>query len=264
MKYPLLPAALLGAALLFNACQPKSPQNTTGSKTLVFESASLLRQGGPDCQTEGGRCARIEWVYPLASGPDSALAQHINDSVQWTMARVMAMLNPDGDTTLIAERLADQFVRSYEAFLKDVPDYEMGWWIEGAYELHRNTEKLVSLELMISAFTGGAHPIGFSETFNFSVPEGKAIGLDDLILDKAGLTQLAEREFKLSRGLPEDANLSEEGFFYGDPFSLPANFVLTREGLYLIYNVYEAAPYALGPTEFVIPYDKLKGLVRIE
>lgn len=254
---------LLLATLLLSHCKPSS--NPAGTDAgLAVEAATLERQSGPDCQTEEGQCARIEMVYPQVKGAGEAVAGNINDTVRLTLSRILLVLNQEEDSIKSVDELADLFISSYAAFLAEVPDYEMGWWIESSYEIHQNTPKLLSFELMVSSFTGGAHPIGFSETFNYALPEGRPLSLEELIIDRTGFLQLVEKEFKLSRELPETANLADEGFFYGEPFALPANYVFTAEGLYLIYNVYEAAPYALGPTEFLIPYDKLDNLIQTD
>ena len=230
---------------------------------VTFTSATLERQGGPDCSTEESRCVRLEMVYPKAASSEELLAGKINDTLQQTLAKTLIMLNPDSDSTENLSQLADQFVDSYAQFIQDVPDYQLGWWIETSYEVHQNTSKLISLELMVSSFTGGAHPLGFSESFNLAVPSGAPVTLNELILDREGFLALVEKEFKASKGLPENASLQEEGFFYGGPFALPPNFVFTAEGLYLIYNVYDAAPYVMGPTEILIPFSRLEGLLDL-
>ena len=262
MKSPFLPALLLGMFFLVS-CRNNS-DNSSPTAGINYKTASLERQSGPGCATEEGACARIEMAYPLAEGADQALVSRINDSIQTTLSQVLFMLNPEGDSLKTLDQQADQFVTSYTDFLKEVPDYEMGWWIEASHEVHLNNSKITSLELMVSSFTGGAHPIGFSESFNFFLPGGEPVLLDSLISDRTAFLQLVEKEFKLSNGLPETAVLQDEGYFYGEAFTLPFNFVFTSEGLYLIYNVYEAAPYAMGPTEFLIPFDKLKDLLRLE
>lgn len=256
-------AALLLGALAFVSCR-NNPGGGQPSEGIHYSTATLERQGGPGCDSEEGACARLEMVYPLAEGEGNPLAQRINDSIRTTLSGVLFMLDPEEDSTKNLEQLADQFVKSYTDFLAEAPDYELGWYIEVSHEVHFNSPKLTALELMVSSFTGGAHPIGFSETYNFFLPGGEPLKLDSLIKDRAGFMQLLEKEFKLNRGLPETANLQEEGFFYDQAFALPGNYVFSAEGLYLIYNVYEVAPYALGPTEFLIPYDKLKELLNLD
>jgi Protein of unknown function (DUF3298) len=45
---------------------------------------------------------------------------------------------------------------------------------------------------------------------------------------------------------------------------LPKNFELQEEGIYFWYNPFEAAAYALGPTDFTISYSELGKLVKKE
>ncbi|MBK6619787.1 MAG: DUF4163 domain-containing protein [Saprospirales bacterium] len=262
MKSPAL-AALFLAAIALISCQNNSAkgQQSTG---LNFSTATLERQDGPGCDTEGGACVRLEMVYPLADEAKGPLAARINDSIRHAMSQVLITLNPEESDSKNLEQLADQFVASYKSFLAEAPDYVLGWSIEMGHEIHLNSPKIASIELMISSFTGGAHPVGYSNTFNFLLPSGELLLLDKMMTNRAGFMQLAEKEFKLTRGLPETANLQEEGYFFGEPFSLPSNFVFTSEGLYMIYNVYEAGAYALGPTEYLIPYEKLEGLLNLD
>jgi len=262
MKTPLFAALLLGA-LLISSCR-NTTEDVKQTSGITFSSNTLERQGGPGCDTEEGACARLEMIYPVAEGANEALVKKINDSVSTTLSRVLYMLNPEDEETKTLDQLADQFLASYSDFLKEVGGYELGWWIESSHEIHLNNPKVISIELMTSSFTGGAHPLGFSETFNFFLPGGQPVVLDSMISDRQGFAQLVEKEFKLARGLPETASLQDEGFFDGGTLALPLNFVFTPEGLYLIYNVYEAAPYALGPTEFIIPYDKLRDLLKLD
>ena len=45
--------------------------------------------------------------------------------------------------------------------------------------------------------------------------------------------------------------------FEPDNFILPANIGYTEDGLMLLYNVYEIAPYSTGTIEFTIPYEEV-------
>jgi len=51
----------------------------------------------------------------------------------------------------------------------------------------------------------------------------------------------------------EDKNL----LFKPENFVLPVNFSYSLDGLLLLYNVYEIAPYSSGVIDFTIPFDEL-------
>jgi hypothetical protein len=50
-------------------------------------------------------------------------------------------------------------------------------------------------------------------------------------------------------------------FFFGKDFVLPENIGYNEEGLLLLYNTYEIASYAMGITEFTIPYSEINNLL---
>ena len=58
----------------------------------------------------------------------------------------------------------------------------------------------------------------------------------------------------------------DEGFgdyFFGEEFHLPANIGYNDEGVLLFYNVYEIASYAVGITEFTIPFEEVEDYLSI-
>ena len=79
--------------------------------------------------------------------------------------------------------------------------------------------------------------------------------------DKNALRVLAEKAFRTER-----AEAFNEGFDFDETFvfDLPINFGLTETGILFYYNAYEVGPYALGSTEFVIPFAELGNLAKIK
>jgi hypothetical protein len=71
-----------------------------------------------------------------------------------------------------------------------------------------------------------------------------------------------EKKFREVREIESSISIADAGFFWGDSFGLPQNFALQEDGVYFYYNPYEAAAYALGATEFTIPYEELKEVIR--
>jgi hypothetical protein len=115
------------------------------------------------------------------------------------------------------------------------------------------------------SYTGGAHPNSNLTYLNFEVSTGKTLALSDLM--KPGfekqLTAIAEKDFRKRKGLAPQASLAEAGYdFDDDQFKLNDNFAVTKDGLVFYYNPYEIAAYAGGPTELVIKWSEIKGLIK--
>jgi hypothetical protein len=107
--------------------------------------------------------------------------------------------------------------------------------------------------------TGGAHPGHAYATFNFDTTTGALISLTNLFRpDSNYLNQLSTiaREMLTAKL----GNLSDAEFINGGTTPQAQNFsefLLTNQGLEIIFNEYQVAAYAAGPQKITIPYSKL-------
>ena len=71
-----------------------------------------------------------------------------------------------------------------------------------------------------------------------------------------------ESDFKAAVKPYYEAALNEDDIiFEPDNFQLPANIGYNEEGIILLYNTYEIAPYSTGIIDFTIPIDKVSSLL---
>lgn len=164
------------------------------------------------------------------------------------------------------EQLIGMFSEGYLESLKKRPDSLGGWRILFDAKIRFFDEQIVSLEVMGSIFSGGAHP-GTKVTFRtFSLKTGQPIPLSSVVKeDNHGeLAKIAEKRFRESRKIGSEEALSKAGFsFKGDLFTLNGNFLFSKEGLEFCFNHYEIAPYSMGIIRFAIPWSDLKSLVDL-
>ena len=133
--------------------------------------------------------------------------------------------------------------------------------------MNHNAQSIVSFQSEFYHFTGVAHGMTGVYFANFNSQNGKRLMLSDLLI--AGyeheLNKVAEKIFRKVRELKSEDNLEEAGFWFeGNKFSLNDNFGIKTDGLVFFFNSYEIAPYAMGPTEILIPYKGIKNLVKQE
>jgi hypothetical protein len=110
-------------------------------------------------------------------------------------------------------------------------------------------------------YTGGAHGMYEKKYFVFAIDEVKQLRLEDLF--KRGTESVLQdhimEALRVRQGLEPGIPLSSGGFF-DDSVDLSNDFFLSREGIGFQWDVYEIAPYAMGPIEIVIPYTKITDL----
>ena len=74
-----------------------------------------------------------------------------------------------------------------------------------------------------------------------------------------------KKKFRAKYKIPANKSINATGLMFEDEkFSLPQNIFYTNKGLLLYYNSYEAASYADGPEELLLPYVEVEDFLRLK
>ena len=155
-----------------------------------------------------------------------------------------------------------KFDSIYIAFKDDFEESSLAWeaLIDG--EVTYQSSEITCIAINSYLNTGGAHGNMNISFLNFNSQTGELLKNDELIKNKINFIKIAEKYFNLQ--LQEASN--ENGFndyFFGDGFQLPENIGFSDEGIILLYNVYEIAPYSEGITEFTIPFEEMLPYLKL-
>lgn len=270
MRVLFLPVLLLASVL--SACD--SGNNATDESNanavslgISYQMREFTRQGGSKCPTEQNKtnedmlCASVKFTYPEVSSkvkPD--LAVKLNDLIKRQLLDTIEGI-PEQTPPSSIEAFADNFIRDYQ----QDPNTFTSWELERSVRIVHNTNTLLTLLFEEFGFTGGAHPFNGSRFMVLNLTDGSTVALDDLMNPgyEAALNVEGEKAFREARQLPENTSLEEEGFtFENNVFVLNDNYGVNKDGLSFIFNSYEVAPYVMGPTEFTIPYEDIRSLIR--
>ncbi|ENH95910.1 hypothetical protein J416_13539 [Gracilibacillus halophilus YIM-C55.5] len=128
-----------------------------------------------------------------------------------------------------------------------VPDYQTD------YEVKYNQFPYLSILTSNYIFSGGAHGNTTVRSFNFDASNGTWLSLTDILQD--------EEQLKAVRDYVWEYAIERPDIFYPDlkkeDVKLNANtaFYFTGEGITLVFQRYEIAPYVSGNQEIPIPED---------
>lgn len=253
--------------ILLTACQNDAPEEQVvaynqETQPIKVEQRTFEKQSAA-CAQDSTHCMHIRASYPfLVAGP-SAIIQAINDTIARHLKSNLAVFAvEESELAGSVDSIAEAYIEDFEQLIQETPDYPFAWEIEVEGSVLHQSAKALSVALNAYSYTGGAHPNIFLDLINFDLSNGKKLNLGDIFSDEERLKALVERKFREVREIGPSISITEAGFFWGDAFSLPQNFALQEDGVYFHYNPYEAAAYALGSTEFTIPYADLKGVIR--
>ena len=126
---------------------------------------------------------------------------------------------------------------------------------DSRYQVHFNSEELLSLEQTYTDYLGGAHPNHYLDTLNVDLKTGKVLRLDDLF--KNGSDDLSRLNIIVAQQVEAERDI--KGFFEEEiVINGTENFYITdNEDLVIIYPPYAVAPYASGIVEFIIPISEV-------
>ena len=138
--------------------------------------------------------------------------------------------------------------------MMDFPDSAQIWEAQIDGEVIYQSEEIISISITSYINTGGAHGNLHITFLNFDALNGKRIPNGNLFHNIDAFKDIAKRYFYETL---EDKSV----LFEPDNFTLPVNFGYSLDGLVLLYNVYEIAPYSTGVIDFTIPFDELTDLL---
>ena len=145
-------------------------------------------------------------------------------------------------------------------------------WTKYSYtidaEITRNDGKNVSILLKDYSYTGGAHPNYVLIGHTYDIATGKETDLYDFVKDKEELRAFLKKwvDEHQAEGLYDEAKDTIDKYIDNPKTDLETEFVidyhidyyLDKDGLHIIFQAYELAPYAYGLIDIVLDKSLLK------
>ena len=247
--------------------QTQQPLDVTVN--VVNSRDSVVLERPFDCKEPISECSVVEIHLPVFSSQGASgnklLAFTLNRAVRDFFVDALggAVGRPisESDTTSTMPNVIDAarlLLGDYEDFKAKYPGSPLTWTVQGTGKVTA-ADSLVCVELLVDAFTGGAHGNTSTSYVVASSRTGKRVQVASMIRDVAMFTDSAERAFRILKNIGPREDLSDHNYFLeSNRFVLPENIGLSADSVILYYNTYEIAPYALGPTRLAMPRAALR------
>ena len=121
-----------------------------------------------------------------------------------------------------------------------------------AYKVNYNDGLKLSILTNDYAYTGGAHGIGYAQSFNFNISTGKQMKISDVLTSKSKMNSVQKYAYKYMKNRepfkhfvtkPSDVKIKKDTQFY-----------YNHNGITLVFQEYEVASYADGNPTVTVPY----------
>ena len=251
---------LLCLFIIVISCQEKKPSSVATEQVPKIIVKEVLASS-QNCVPDSSNCTYVRIEYPEFT--DSTKA-HLNQIISKKLKASASDYIREETVEGTFEHIAQSFIRDYEAFKIDFPEYNFGWYVNLKAEIIYESERLVSFSIYAESFTGGAHPNSSTNYYVLNTRSNKELKMSDIIADTTKFKELLEAEFRRSKGMSDTQTFADMGYFINDgDFLLNDNIGLTSKSVIVQFNPYEIAPYSEGATTLELSKEELGDLLKV-
>ena len=252
---------VLGVILLMAGCKG-SEEGVIEFKSVVADKTVVLsnEENSPTCTVHLEMQAATEESGHAGELINATVMNRLLDREEKTME-------------LAAEAFANSYTDTYKKTMmplynQDRADTTKRAWYQYHYIINTSTQQgskgTVVYLATVDYYEGGAHGINQLLTLNFETKTGRQLTLADIFTTgyEQPLKSVLLKALKSKVGCTTMSALREKGYLYSMDIFPSENFILGDETITFIYNPYEIAPYAMGSTELIIPYDDVEKILK--
>ncbi len=250
-------------------------QSGKGMGALEFDSISIERTMHLFSDTAKPACHLTLSMAYVSAGKDKELNDSINMYlISFALGEKYIGMAPQE----ASEKYAANYVETYRhdlepLYLKDEENAhqhseDIGSWyayyqtVESRVQHYRH--HLLTYRLDYTEYTGGAHGIYMSSFLNLDLRTLYPLRLGDLFVTdyEEPLTNLLWLKLMADNDVSSREALEEMGFGTTGNLTPTENFFLSPQGITFYYNVYDIAPYVMGPTEIHLSWEDVAHLLE--
>ena len=191
--------------------------------------------------------ALVDINIPQVSG-NKTVSNQLNTEIQKIIISALHNGSPDDNSASSVEESIAIFNNEFTQFKKDFPESIEPWEAQIDGEVMYQSPEIISIAITSYTNTGGAHGVLNISFLNFKTVTGKLIKNDELIKNIDGFKNSAKPY--LNNALAE-----KDILFDTENFELPPYIAYSEEGIVLLFNIFQIAPYSTEIIEFVIPFE---------
>lgn len=262
---------MLSFSIFFIACKQESrlPGNLKFDNITLEESQHLFAD-------ESKPLAKLKMDFTfIKESSDERMKDSINHMLQGLVfGDRFSSQHPEQAVRLYADNYFSSYRKDLEPMYRE-ESAEMGEkpnevWYSYEHETETKVEyydkHLLTYRFYMEEFTGGAHPVYFTYFQNIDLRTLKQIELNDLLIGEYDeeLTDMLISQLMEDVGASTQDELEEFGYGTTADIIPTENFKLTPGGISFLYNIYEIAPYVLGPIEIDLSFKQLEPILNTE
>ncbi|WNH08494.1 DUF3298 domain-containing protein [Thalassobellus suaedae] len=190
---------------------------------------------------------------PQAYGNETIIT-NINSEINKAVATALHIGEPESIPSISTEESIISFNKEYQSFKTNFPESTQIWEAQIDGEILHQSPEIICIAITTYINTGGAHGNLNISFLNFNSETGHLIPNENLFKNMDTFKKTAKTYFN-------ETIKDNDYLFDSESFELPQNIAYNEDGIVLLYNTYEIAPYASGIIEFTIPFENVSDIL---
>lgn len=230
----------------------------TGATLNFYAAEDMVRFAGDArlqsktlTETNKPKLFDITAEYPVLSGVAADTATRFNRLVEKKVTETIAAFRKGRMDQTAAD-------------LKFIRDMKVNSFIDLNYRIKLADDRIISLVVDSTVFEGGAHPNHFTFPVNFDIEKAQEIKLADLFVPEANYLKIIS-DHSIAALKEKLVDMSDEDWIADGAGPKIENFGtwnITEKGILITFDPYQVAAYAAGSQEVLVPFDKLKDILK--
>lgn len=215
-----------------------------------------------------GKDTAVSFIaYEFYSAPKSPWQDSINHWIGNFMHATSAMESEKHHYEILTHQYFYNALSQFEENFKSVrntSESQAVWFYEASVSIDDHLPNYAQVKGQAFFYTGGAHPNSSIMSSVISKEDATKLKLSDLTTDVIKFNQIAEKHFRKARDLNKTDDLKTDFWFENGIFACNDNFFIDSNGITFTFNAYEVAPYYFGRTEFTVPFNEVKDILKVK
>ena len=263
---------LLLTALGLGACN-QAPKGAKESRGLQFDSLQLNRTEHLFGDTAMPACNLVLNLSFASEAKEQKLRDSLNNYfMAFSLGDEFAALQPQEAIEAFAKSYAHKYRKDLEPmYIKEMEELADGQTMGAWYSYYKKIESritrcegiLLTYRSYYEEYTGGAHGMYATSFLNLDLRTLAPVTLDDLFISDytEELTDLLWAQLMKDNEVSTREELFDLGFASTGELTPTENFYIDNQGITFFYNVYDIAPYVMGPVTISLKRDDVAHLI---
>lgn len=202
------------------------------------------------------QCASFLVRYPTFKGPDTAAIAKFTEELQKGMLSLV-QAPQDLPFEVSMDSMGKMFINGFIKYREIKPDFNKSFSMQLISNVPVHNTSIVTVELLQNTSMGPGNELALSHVRTYDLAAGKFMTAGDIVKDTVAFRTLLEIAFAKANNLSAVSEIPKVLTPDRKALPLPRYIAILPDGVRVLYNWYEFAPFPCQATDLLFTWKQL-------